>query len=93
MNGQPYQVVGVLPASFALPREVMPTLDGAEHAEIVLPLPLGPKAAEFRGREDYNIIGTLKPGVTARTGAGRDGRDHRAAPARSSRTSIRRTAA
>ena len=29
----------------------------------MLPLPLGPKAAGFRGREDYNIIGTLKPGV------------------------------
>ena len=27
VNGQPYQVVGVLPASFALPREVMPTLE------------------------------------------------------------------
>ena len=67
VNGQPYQVVGVLPASFALPREVMPTLNGAENAELVLPLPLGPKAAEFRGREDYNIIGALKPGTS--TGA------------------------
>ncbi len=66
VNGLPYQVVGVLPASFALPREVMPTLNGAENAELVLPLPLGPKAAEFRGREDYNIIGTLKPGVSVR---------------------------
>jgi predicted permease len=64
VNGLAHQVVGVLPASFALPREVMPTLNGAEHAELVLPLPLGPKAAGFRGREDYNIIGTLKPGVS-----------------------------
>jgi putative ABC transport system permease protein len=44
----------------------MPTLGGAEHAEIVLPLPLGAKAAEIRNREDYNILGRLKQGVTLR---------------------------
>ena len=64
LNGLPYQVIGVLPASFDLPREVMPTLYGAEHAEILIPLPLGPKAAEIRTAEDYNIIGRLKSGVT-----------------------------
>src|SRR5689334_3783434 len=40
LNGLPYEVVGVLPRSFSLPREVMPTLDGAEQAEVLLPLPL-----------------------------------------------------
>jgi predicted permease len=64
LNGLPYRVIGVLPASFDLPREVMPTLYGAEHAEILIPLPLGPKAAEIRTAEDYNIIGRLKSGVT-----------------------------
>ena len=64
LNGQPYQVVGVLPARFDLPREVMPTLGGAEHAEVLLPLPLAADAARIRNREDYNIIGRLKPGVT-----------------------------
>jgi predicted permease len=63
LNGQPYQIVGVLAASFALPREVMPTLDGAEDAEVVLPLPLGPDAATRRDREDYNIVGKLKRGL------------------------------
>jgi predicted permease len=63
LNGQPYEVIGVLPASFDLPREVMPTLGGAEHAEIVLPLPLGADAAHIRNGEDYNIIGRLKSGV------------------------------
>jgi predicted permease len=63
LNGQPYQVVGVLPESFDLPREVMPTLGVAEHAEIMIPLPLGPDAPTIRGREDYNILGTLKRGV------------------------------
>ena len=64
LNGQPYEIVGVLPASFSLPREVMPTLGGAEDAEIVLPLPLGPEGATFRGREDYNILARLTPGTT-----------------------------
>ena len=64
LNGVPYEVVGVLPRSFSLPREVMPTLDGAEQAEILLPLPLGPEAAQNRDHEDYNIIGKLRPGVS-----------------------------
>ena len=64
INGEPYEIVGVLPASFALPREVMPTLGGAPDADIVLPLPLGTKAAGVRTREDYNIIGRLTRGVT-----------------------------
>ncbi len=63
LNGQPFEIIGVLPASFSLPREVMPTLGGAEEAEILLPLPLAANAAELRNREDYNIIGRLKPGV------------------------------
>ena len=42
----------------------MPTLGGAEDAEILLPLPLGPKAPQTRNREDYNILARLKPGVT-----------------------------
>jgi predicted permease len=64
LNGQPYEIVGVLPARFDLPREVMPTLGGAEHAELVLPLPLGADAAQVRNGEDYNLLGTLKRGVT-----------------------------
>ena len=64
LNGQPYQIVGVLAASFSLPREVMPTLGVAEDAGILLPLPLAADAARVRNREDYNIIGRLKPGVS-----------------------------
>ena len=63
LNGQPYVITGVLPASFDLPREVMPTLGGAEHSEIVLPLPLAADAARIRNAEDYNLLGKLKPGV------------------------------
>jgi len=66
LNGVPYEVVGIMPRSFSLPREVMPTLDGAEQAEVLLPLPLAADAARDRDHEDYNIIGKLKPGVTVR---------------------------
>jgi predicted permease len=64
LNGIPYEVVGVMPRTFSLPREVLPTLGGAEQADILLPLPMPPGAAENRDHEDYNIMGKLKPGVT-----------------------------
>jgi predicted permease len=66
LNGIPYEVVGVLPRSFSLPREVMPTLNGAEQAEVLLPLPLPADAAQNRDEENYNIVGKLKPGVTVK---------------------------
>ena len=66
INGMPYEVVGIMPRSFALPREVMPTLDGAEQADILLPLPLGPESPQNRDHEDYNIVGKLKPGISVR---------------------------
>src|SRR5580765_2662145 len=64
INGQPYEVAGILPQSFSLPREVLPTLYGTEQADIFLPLPLAPTAAQVRTGEDYNIVGKLKAGVS-----------------------------
>jgi predicted permease len=64
LNGKSYEVVGVLPRSFALPREVLPTLGGAEQADILVPLVFAPGAADYRDHEDYNIIGKLKRGVS-----------------------------
>jgi len=64
LNDQSYRIVGILEASFSLPREVMPTLNGAEDADVILPLPLGPDDVTRRDREDYNIVGKLKPGVS-----------------------------
>jgi predicted permease len=66
INGKSYEIVGVLPRSFSLPREVMPTLNGAEDAEVLLPLPLAADAASNRDHEDYNIVARLRPGVTIR---------------------------
>ena len=64
INTHDYEVIGVLPKSFSLPREVMPTLDGAEQSDLLLPMPQIPTLSTDRGHEDYNIIGKLKPGVT-----------------------------
>jgi predicted permease len=64
LTGGAYQIVGVMPPSFTLPREVMNTLGGAEEAEVLLPLPLGPQAAQRRNGEDFNIMARLKPGVS-----------------------------
>ena len=64
VNGAAYRIVGVLPPDFTLPRDVLPTLGGAEQAELLLPLPLGPDAPTIRTREDYNILARLPHGVT-----------------------------
>jgi predicted permease len=63
LNGQIYEIVGVMPASFSLPRDVLPTLGVVEDAEILLPLPLPANAARIRNREDYNVLATLKTGA------------------------------
>ncbi len=65
VNGVSHRIVGVLPADFTLPRDVLPTLGGAEQAELLLPLPLGPDAASIRTREDYNVLARLRPGTGA----------------------------
>jgi predicted permease len=64
LNGQTYQLIGILPPSFSLPREVLPTLGGAEEADILVPLPLSAAALRVRDHEDYNIVGKLKRGVS-----------------------------
>lgn len=64
INGQTYEVVGVLRQGFSLPQETVPLLDGTEQAEIFLPLPLAASASQVRDHEDYNIIGKLKPGIS-----------------------------
>jgi predicted permease len=63
LNGQRFQIAGVLAPRFSLPREVLPTLGGAENAEVLLHLPLAADAATMRNREDYNVVGKLKPGI------------------------------
>ncbi|MGC2697640.1 MAG: ABC transporter permease [Candidatus Angelobacter sp.] len=64
LNGTGYQVAGILPRGFVLPQEVLPLLYGTEQADIFVSLPLPAAAATVRGHEDYNILATLKPGVS-----------------------------
>src|SRR5215471_12360902 len=65
INGQTYEIVGVLPQNFSLPQEVVPLLDGTRQADLFLPLPLALSAAsQVRDHEDYTIVGKLKPGVS-----------------------------
>ena len=78
INGQTYEVVGILPHTFSLPQEVLPLLDGTEQADIFLALPLTPAAAsQVRDHEDYNIVCRLRgsllwarpsPGLVASNG-------------------------
>jgi ABC-type antimicrobial peptide transport system permease subunit len=64
LNGQTYEIVGIVPSQFGLPQEVMPTLGRAAQAEILLPLALPKGASQIRTNEDYNILGKLKSGVS-----------------------------
>jgi predicted permease len=63
-NDKSYTVVGVMPAEFALNKEVMPTVDAIQQTDVLLPLPMNETARADRSHEDYNIFARLKPGVT-----------------------------
>jgi predicted permease len=64
INGQTYEIVGILPRKFSLPQEVVPLLDATQQADLFLPLPLASAAAsQVRDHEDYNIVAKLKPGI------------------------------
>jgi putative ABC transport system permease protein len=64
LSGSPYTVIGVLGPEFLLNDEIMPSEGPMENVDAILPLPLGPDAAQKRGDENYNILVRLKPGVT-----------------------------
>jgi len=64
LNGNSVEVVGVMPATFTLNKEVMPTVNKISNAEMLLSLPMGDGKRTTRTNEDYNIFGKLKPGVS-----------------------------
>ncbi|MEP7337962.1 MAG: ABC transporter permease [Acidobacteriota bacterium] len=64
LNGNNLSIVGVMPASFSLNKEVMPAVNGIENADVILPLPMPDSARTNRGNEDFNIFARLKPGVS-----------------------------
>jgi predicted permease len=64
LNGRSYTVVGVMPSTFSLSFEVMPTVGAIAQADILLPLPLSAEDLNRQGDENYNLLARLKPGVT-----------------------------
>jgi predicted permease len=64
LSGTQYTVAGVIQPGFLLNNEVVPTVQGLEKTEMLVPLPFGPDAVNRRGDENYNIVARLKPGVT-----------------------------
>ncbi len=63
LNGNSFEIVGVLPADFAFDKEVMPAVNAIQNADLFLPLPMSDTAQSIRSNEDYNIFARLKPGV------------------------------
>ena len=63
LSGISLTIVGVMGADFVLDKEVMPTDNGVEHPDFLIPLPLPPGAHANRGGEDYNVFARLGPGV------------------------------
>jgi predicted permease len=64
LNDKSFTIVGVMPAEFSLNKEVMPTVNGIQKSDVLLPLPMSEADRTDRGHEDYNIFAKLKPGIT-----------------------------
>jgi predicted permease len=61
LNGETYQIVGVMPAEFSLGFEVVPTVSSIPEPDLFLPLPMDSKQREAQGDENYNLVARLKP--------------------------------
>jgi predicted permease len=64
LNDKSFAIVGVMAADFSLTKEVMPTLNGIQKSDVLLPLPMSDADRSSRGGEDFNIFARVKPGVT-----------------------------
>ncbi|MBD0369665.1 MAG: ABC transporter permease [Pyrinomonadaceae bacterium] len=64
LNGNTFQIVGVMTPDFTLDKEVMPAVNAIERADVLLPLPLNEAGRTDRDHEDFNIFAKLKTGVT-----------------------------
>ncbi|MGB7923672.1 MAG: ABC transporter permease [Pyrinomonadaceae bacterium] len=65
LNGNSFEIIGVMAAEFSLDKEVMPAVNAIERADVLLPLPMNESERTTRDHEDYNIFARLKRGVTA----------------------------
>ena len=64
LNGNSFEIIGVMPPDFSVNKAVMLTVNAIERADLFLPLPMSESARANRGNEDFNIFGKLNPGVT-----------------------------
>ena len=64
LNGNNLTIVGVMAEDFAFNKEVMPAVNGIQHVDLLLPLPLPASAQSKRDGEDYNVFAMLRPGVS-----------------------------
>src|SRR4029078_6955509 len=64
LNGEKYQIVGVMPADFSLGFEVVPTVASIPEPDFFLPLPMNAKQKEEQGDENYNLVARIKPGAS-----------------------------
>ncbi len=64
LNGEKYEIVGVMPAEFSLGFEVVPTVASIPEPDLFLPLPMNAKQKQEQGDENYNLVARLKPGAS-----------------------------
>ena len=64
LDGNAVTIIGVMQSEFSLNKEVMPTVNKINNADLLLPLPMTQTMRATRSHEDYNIFGRLRPGVS-----------------------------
>jgi len=64
LNGEKYEIVGVMPAEFSLGYEVVPTVSSVQEPDLFLPLPMNNEQKQEQGDENYNLVARLKPGAS-----------------------------
>ena len=64
LNGEKYEIVGVMPAEFSVGYEVIPTVASVPEPDLFLPLPMNSKAKLEQGDENYNVVARLKSGAS-----------------------------
>ena len=64
IDGNSYNIVGVMPADFSLSYEVMPTVGVSAQTDVLMSLPMNAEALSSQGDENYNVMARLKPGVS-----------------------------
>ena len=64
LNGEKYEIIGVMPREFSLGFEVVPTVSSVPEPDVFLPLPMNTKQKEEQGDENYNLLARLKPGAS-----------------------------